>query len=154
MHGLGLTKEFVEKICTPFNEAGFAMVCYDQWNSGERAINADVLTELFSWYDRGWKACNDARRIADYLITRDDVDPERLYLMGVSYGAMVGTHVLAHDKRFKAGVLTVGGGNFKVMLDAPLIRREVPGPVLALLKPVANWFGRCFDPISSAAMTG
>lgn len=154
VHGSGQRKDFVEKICTPFNEAGFAMISYDQWNCGERKIKEGGLKKITAWYDRGWKACNDARRIADYLVTRDDVDPERLYLVGASYGAMTSTHILARDKRFKAGVLVVGGGNFNIMLDAPLIKREVPGVALALLKPVANWLGKPFDPINSAGMTG
>jgi len=154
VHGSGQRKDFVEKICTPFNDAGFAMISYDQWNCGERKIKEGGIKKITAWYDRGWKACNDARRIVDYLLTRDDVDPERIYLVGASYGAMTSTHILARDKRFKAGVLVVGGGNFNIMLDAPLIKREVPALALAVLKPVANWIGKPFDPINSAPMTG
>lgn len=162
VHGSGQDKRFVETICTPFNQAGFAMVSYDQWNRGERKITEGGLKKALAWYDRGWKAVNDARRIADYLLTRDDVDPERLYLVGASYGAMTGTHILAHDKRFKAGVLVVGGGDFKVMLDAPLIKDELGKALgetqskvlLGILKPVARWLGGAFDPVRSAAMTG
>src|SRR5690606_33952119 len=126
MHGSGQRKEFVESICTPFNQAGFAMLSYDQWNCGERKIKDGALKKASAWYTRGWKAVNDTRRIVDYLETRDDVDADRIYLVGASYGAMTGTHVLARDKRFKAGVLVVGGGDFKVFLDAPLIRENVP----------------------------
>lgn len=153
MHGSGQRKEFVESICTPFNKAGFNMLSYDQWNCGERKIKEGGLTKSLAWYDRGWKAVNDTRRLADYLVTRPDVDPDRLYLVGASYGAMTGTHVLARDKRFKAGVLVVGGGDFKLILDAPIIRQEVPGPVLAALKPITRWFVGPFDPIRSAADT-
>ena len=154
VHGSGQDKRFVEKICTPFNQAGFNMVSYDQWNRGERKIKEGGVKKITAWYDRGWKAVNDARRIADYLLTRDDVDPERLYLVGASYGAMTGTHILALDKRFKAGVLVVGGGDFNIMLDAPLIKKEVPAMALAILKPVANWLGKPFDPVRSAPNTG
>ncbi len=153
LHGSGQRKEFVESICTPFNKAGFAMLSYDQWNCGERKIKEGTLKKASAWYTRGWKAVNDARRIADYLATRDDVDMDRLYLVGASYGAMTGTHVLARDKRFQAGVLVVGGGDFKVMLDAPLIRDNVPGALLATLKPVARWLGGPFDPVRSAPDT-
>lgn len=155
IHGSGQRKDFVEEICTPFNQGGFAMVSYDQWNCGERKLPKEAtLKKITAWYERGGKAVNDARRIADYLVTRPDVDPDRLYLVGASYGAMTGTHVLAFDKRFKAGVLVVGGGNFKIMLDAPLIRNNVPHALLAVLKPVANWLGGPFDPIRDAAKTG
>lgn len=153
VHGSGQSKNFVEEICTPFNKAGFAMVSYDQWGRGGRKLPEGDWRKITAWYDRGWKATNDARRLVDYLLTRDDVDPERIYLVGASYGAMTGTHILAHDKRFKAGVLVVGGGNFNIMLDAPLIRREVPAMALAVLKPIANWLGKPFDPIRSAPDT-
>lgn len=154
VHGSGQRKDFVEEICTPFNKAGFNMISYDQWNCGERKIKGSQLAKVTAWYDRGWKAVNDARRIADYLVTRDDVDPERLYLVGASYGAMTSTHILALDKRFKAGVLVVGGGDFKIMLDAPLIRNNVPALALAIVQPAARWLGAAFDPIRSAAQTG
>lgn len=154
VHGSGQRKTFVEEICTPFNKAGFAMVSYDQWNCGDRKLPEGDWRKITAWYDRGWRACNDARRLADYLLTRDDVDPDRLYLVGASYGAMTGTHILAHDKRFKAGVLVVGGGNFNVMLQAPLIKANVPSVVLAILSPVASWLGGPFDPIRSAPDTG
>jgi dienelactone hydrolase len=154
VHGSGQRKEFVEEICTPFNQAGFAMISYDQWNCGERKIKDSTLKKITAWYERGWKATNDARRIVDYLLTRDDVDPERIYLVGASYGAMTSTHILAHDKRFKAGVLVVGGGDFKIMLDAPLIRENVPAPILAVVQPIARWLGAAFDPIRSAGKTG
>lgn len=153
LHGSGQDKGFVESICSPFNQAGFNMLSYDQWNRGERKIKEGGLTKALSWYDRGWKTVNDARRIADYLVRRPDVDPERMYLVGASYGAMTGTHVIARDKRFKAGVLVVGGGDFKLILDAPIIREEAPGPLLAVLKPIARWFVGPFDPIRSAPDT-
>jgi len=154
IHGSGQNKNFVQEICTPFNQGGFAMVSYDQWNCGERKLPKDSFKKITAWYERGAKAVNDARRLADYLVTRPDVDPERLYLVGASYGAMTGTHVLAFDKRFKAGVLVVGGGDFKIMLDAPLIRDNVPSLLLTCLKPFANWLGGPFDPITGAPKTG
>jgi dienelactone hydrolase len=154
VHGSGQRKGFVEEICTPFVKAGFAMVSYDQWNCGERKLKGNGLEKITAWYTRGWKAVNDARRLADYLVTRPDVDPDRLFLVGASYGAMTSTHILALDKRFKAGVFVVGGGDFKIMLDAPLIKREVPGLLLAVVKPAARWLGAAFDPMRSAAQTG
>lgn len=154
VHGSGQRKDFVEEICTPFVKGGFAMVSYDQWNCGERKLKGSGLQKITAWYTRGWKAVNDARRLADYLVTRPDVDPDRLFLVGASYGAMTSTHILALDKRFKAGVLVVGGGDFKIMLDAPLIRENVPSLALAVLKPVARWLGAAFDPMRSAAQTG
>jgi poly(3-hydroxybutyrate) depolymerase len=152
LHGSGQDKRFVEQICTPFNAAGFAMVSYDQFGRGGRKVEG--WAAVTSWNDRGWKTVDDTRRLIDYLITRPDVDPARIYLVGASYGAMTGTHVLAFEKRIRAAALVVGGGNFKVMLDAPLIRENVPGIVLAILKPLSGFLGGPFDPVRSAPKVG
>ena len=155
VHGSGQDKRFVEDICTPFVEAGFAMLSFDQLGRGERRDrDAGILDTIRVGYNRGWAAVDDVSRIVDYLLTRDDVDPDRIYFVGVSYGAMVGTHVLARDKRFDAGVLIVGGGDFRVMADAPLIRDNIPGPIHAGLRGAARWLGGPFDPILSAPHTG
>ena len=48
------------------------------------------------------------RRGVDILTARPDVDPQRIGLVGHSYGAMMGTVAAAVDKRFKAAVFEVG----------------------------------------------
>lgn len=153
VHGSGQTKRFIDSIASPFNKAGFNMVSFDQLGRGDRPVEGGAWQGLRTWYDRGWTAVDDASRVVDYLLTRDDVDPDRIYYVGASYGAMVGTHVLARDKRFAAGVLIVGGGDFRVMADAPLIRDNIPGPIHAVLKQAAPWIGGVFDPILSAPYT-
>jgi dienelactone hydrolase len=51
----------------------------------------------------------DLRRSVDYLLTRRDVDPEKLAFFGVSYGARVASVALAVEQRFKAAVIWSGG---------------------------------------------
>ena len=154
VHGAGQSKSFVERICSPFNASGFNMVSFDQWGQGEREHGGGALEAARSWRERGWRSVHDTRRIVDYLLTRDDVDPERLYLVGASYGSMVSTHVLAQDKRFDAAILLVGGGDFRIMADAPIFKEEIPAPLRAVLKPAFVWVGKAFDPIYSAPHTG
>jgi formylglycine-generating enzyme required for sulfatase activity/dienelactone hydrolase len=52
---------------------------------------------------------NDARRSVDYLATRKDIETSRLAFFGFSWGADVGTRILALDSRFHAAVLLAGG---------------------------------------------
>jgi formylglycine-generating enzyme required for sulfatase activity/cephalosporin-C deacetylase-like acetyl esterase/predicted Ser/Thr protein kinase len=51
----------------------------------------------------------DIQRSVDYLITRPDIDHQRLAYAGSSWGAASGAWVLAVDRRFKAAVLMDGG---------------------------------------------
>jgi len=51
----------------------------------------------------------DLRRSLDYLITRSDIDHERLAFYGWSWGSIEGPISLALESRFKTAVLAVGG---------------------------------------------
>jgi dienelactone hydrolase len=54
----------------------------------------------------------DLRRAVDLLMTRPDVDPERIAYLGVSYGGAMGGLLAGIDHRLKACVLVVGDGGF------------------------------------------
>jgi len=149
VHGSGQSKGFIEEISTPFNEAGFAMISFDQHMRGTRRVEGN-LRQGIAWRERAWKTIADARRVIDYLETRPDIDPNRIYLVGASWGAITGTTVVAQDKRIKAAVLVVGGGDINTMLDAPLIRDNVPRPVLALARPVVRYLMSVADPVRHA----
>jgi dienelactone hydrolase len=127
LHGSDQEKEFVEEIATPFNQAGFAVVCFDQYMRGERRVRGSVITIGRAYRERCWKTVHDTRRLIDYLQTRPDVDRDRIYLIGASYGAITGTAVVAQERRIKAAILVVGGGNCRLIAKAPEVRRELPG---------------------------
>ena len=153
LHGSHQEKEFVEEICTPFNEAGFAMVCFDQHMRGERKVRGSVLKTMKAFRDRCYKTVHDTRRLIDYLATRPDIDSKRVYLIGASYGAITGTVVVAQEKRIRAAALVVGGGNFMLLANAPEVRKELPkwlwpvaGPLMVVAAGVA-------DPLHHAAQT-
>jgi dienelactone hydrolase len=120
LHGIGQSKSSLRQITPPFNQCGFAFVTFDQYMQGERKLpkKSPILTYLGAFRDRPAKTVNETRRLIDYLLTRPDIDPQRIYLLGASYGAVMGSTVLAKDKRVRAGVLTYGGGNFSVLLDS------------------------------------
>ncbi len=152
LHGSGQKKEFIDEIATPFTKAGFAMVSFDQWLRGGRRVEG-TLAQGWGWRTRFWKTVNDTRRLVDYLQTRPEMDPERIYLTGASYGAITGTVVLAKEKRIKAGALVVGGGDIDTMLKAPMIRDSVPAAALFLAKPIVKYFVSVADPVRHAGLT-
>ena len=154
LHGIGQSKRFLEEICTPFNEAGFAMACFDQSMQGEREGEGGPLAQAAAFRKRPWKTINDTRRLIDYLQTNPDIDPERIYLIGASYGAITGSTATAFDKRIRASVLVVGGADIKTMLDAPLIKNAVNNaPLHWLGKQAVAFMMRPADPKRYAAGT-
>lgn len=153
LHGSHQEKEFVEEICTPFNEAGFAMVCFDQHMRGERKVRGSALKTMKAFRDRCYKTVHDTRRLIDYLATRPDIDSNRVYLIGASYGAITGTVVVAQEKRIRAAALVVGGGNFRLLANAPEVRKELPKWLWPVAGPLMVVAAGAADPIHHAAQT-
>ena len=178
LHGIGQNKNFLKEITAPFNQAGFALVSFDQFTQGERKLRGkpSVRERLVAFAQRPAKTINETRRLVDYLSTHPDIDPQRIYIVGASYGAVTGSTVLARDKRLRAGVMVYGGGDFSKLMDSyanhlgvavalglidgknldpekpplpvltPGQERKV-GAVLGCLIPVARYFLGVADPI-------
>jgi len=127
LHGIGQNKNFLREITAPFNQAGFAFVCFDQFTRGERKLRGkqSVLARSQALVERTGKTINEARRLIDYLSAHPDLDPQRIYLVGASYGAVTGATVMARDKRLRAGVLVYGGGDFRKLLNSDANRLGV-----------------------------
>jgi eukaryotic-like serine/threonine-protein kinase len=51
----------------------------------------------------------DLQRTVDYLVTRDDIDPDALAYFGLSMGATLGPISTAVEDRFAASILVAGG---------------------------------------------
>jgi len=181
LHGIGQNKNFLKEITAPFNEAGFALVSFDQYTQGERKLGGkkSFLDRLEAFAQRPAKTINETRRLIDYLATHPDIDPERIYLVGASYGAVTGSTAMARDKRVRAGVMVYGGGDFNKLLDSyanhlsvavalglidgknlnpekpplpkltPSQERKV-GAVIGCIKPLARYFLGVADPIHYA----
>ena len=57
-------------------------------------------------------AVNDTRRLIDWLGTREEVDPDRVAIIGFSMGALASATIMGNDPRIAAGVYMVGGAMF------------------------------------------
>lgn len=182
LHGIGQDKNFLKQIYSPFSRAGFAFVSFDQYMRGERKLRQprSFLDELAAFVERPAKTVNETRRLIDYLAGRPEIDPRRIYLVGASYGAVMGSTVLAKDKRLRAGVMVYGGGDFSKLADSYANRlgvaaalglidgrnlnpEKAPLPtltpsqerqvemVLGLIKPLVTHFLGVADPIHYAS---
>jgi alpha-beta hydrolase superfamily lysophospholipase len=82
----------------PFIEKGFAVLAIDGPGQGETRERGIKCT-AGNYADAGNLAC-------DYLVSRPDIDPERLGIMASSMGSYWAPRVVAEEKRFKACAVT------------------------------------------------
>ena len=75
----------------------------------------DFLTSIhggddsYAFTEYAIQLVKDFRRCVDYLETRDDIDSNKLALLGVSWGGEMAPIILAVEDRIKAAVLSLGG---------------------------------------------
>lgn len=80
-------------------------------------LDADDVEQVHEGFRQ---AVIDARRAADFLRSRPEVDPDRVGVVGISLGAIVGATAAGVDPRFARAVLVVGGGDLaKILENAP-----------------------------------
>jgi alpha-beta hydrolase superfamily lysophospholipase len=86
------------------NEAGYVAIGFDYRGWGESGGERGRLAPL--------EQIDDIRNTITYLETLEFVDPDRIGLMGISYGCLTAPHAAAIDKRVKAvlGCLGVATG--------------------------------------------
>jgi len=71
-------------------------------------------TNLYKEHVIQW--AKDMGRTVDYLETRKDIDADKLAYYGYSWGGRLGGIMLAVEKRFKTGILNLGGLRFQSQL--------------------------------------
>jgi len=152
LHGIGQSKGFLDRIAEPFVKEGYVILCFDQYMQGEREINrANPFEMALAFRRRAALTVNETRRLVDYLESRPDIDKDRIFLLGASYGAITGSTAAAFDKRFKAALLCYGGGDPAKLVDSVVVR-NVAGPIGVIpIKAVAKWYLGVSDPCNYVA---
>ena len=72
-----------------------------------RTASNDELMRYFRNLYIAW--VNDTDKVLDYLETREEIDSNNIFYLGMSYGALFNTHTLLFENRFKGAILYVGG---------------------------------------------
>ena len=95
LHGYGQSKAFMLPHAAYLHQAGYNVLLFDFRDSGDSGGAAVTF---------GMKEPLDVRGAVAYLMTRPDVDPTRIGVLGVSLGASSGLLAMADDPRINAAV--------------------------------------------------
>ena len=101
-------------------QRGIAALCIDTWNFGERRGRTE--SELFK--ELLWKGqvlwglmVYDTLKVTDYLLTRPDIDPERIASIGLSMGSTMAWWHAALDERVRVCIDLCCLTDFQALID-------------------------------------
>lgn len=131
LHGTGGNKEGVRNWLDELAKRGFVAVAIDARYHGECSGGLPGAAAYQAAITAAWKTpdgephehpfyydtCWDLWRLVDYLQTRDDVDPDRIGMMGISMGGIETWLAASVDERIKVAVPAIGVQSFRWSLD-------------------------------------
>jgi dienelactone hydrolase len=122
-YGIGdnKTASYIVNLGRQFVANGYVVLTIDVPERGERANGAKKLNFLLDQkkaHDLFLQYLGDYSRSVDYLLTRPEVDADRIGYLGISWGAITGLTFVAHEPRVKTMVSMVGGGGLLDLVGA------------------------------------
>ena len=119
LHGLGGSRADSAKVAPLLAGQGVAIVSIDAAHHGDRRAEGGAMFSAdLEMMVKGFRqTIIDNRRALDYIASRDDLDAERVVLVGVSMGGILGSMVASLDERILAPFLIVGGGDLVGILQ-------------------------------------
>jgi uncharacterized protein len=122
MHGLGGNRADLLSQAAAVVENGYNALLFDVRNHGE---SEGTITTL------AYHEINDVRGAVDYLLARDDVDGEKIGLVGHSMGAIASLIATAEIPEIKAVVAEAGFKNIRGNTDSIIRALTGRAPVLS-----------------------
>ena len=127
----------VQSRCIAAARLGFFVLCVDAFGAGERGLGKKLgeyhgemvaATLLPVGLPLSGLQVYENMRAVDYLLTRPEVDPDRIGITGASGGGNQSMYAGAFDERFRCVVPTCSVGNYQAYLGAACCLCEVvPG---------------------------
>jgi dienelactone hydrolase len=127
LHGTGGSRQNMLALCRKLATRGFIAIAIDGRYHGERTESGQGSAEYEAAIVRAWlgngehplyyDTVRDVMRLVDYLETRDDVDAERIGLIGISKGGIETYLAAALDQRIAVAVPCLGVQSFRWALD-------------------------------------
>lgn len=126
VHGWGSSKQRMLRYTKPLIEANYALLLFDIRSHGESDEVKVASAKIFR---------NDVLAALNYAKGRRDVDPQRIGILAHSFGAFGSVIANKEDIGIKALVTDSMPTRFETMVQASLVRFNMPyyplGPILA-----------------------
>ncbi|KAL5074142.1 hypothetical protein RYX36_013126 [Vicia faba] len=124
LHSTNKYKEFLRPLLEAYASRGYIAISVDSRYHGERAKSATTYRDalISAWktgdtmpfiYDTVW----DLIKLADYLTQREDIDPSRIGITGISLGGMHAWFAGAADTRYAVVAPLIGVQGFRWTID-------------------------------------
>jgi dienelactone hydrolase len=133
LHGTGGSKDDpeIKKLLRRFTKEGFIAIAIDGRYHGQRVnsiagTNAYTAAIIKAWENKDdthqqhpffFDTVYDLWKLVDYLVTRPDIDSERIGMMGISKGGIETWMAASIDTRIKVAVPVIAAQSFKWSLD-------------------------------------
>jgi dienelactone hydrolase len=65
------------------------------------------------WLETHQSSVREIRRIIDWAVKREEIDPQKIAIAGISLGGMISSMAMAAEKRIAAGIFIAIGGNME-----------------------------------------
>lgn len=120
MHGYLGSKEDAEPLARPMKRLGVSVFALDAAYQGARSSTEirRVIRDPVRLVALYRQTVVDMRRALDYLDTRQECDPERLGVVGLSFGGVAGLLTAAVDDRVRSTVAMSISGSFDGLLSS------------------------------------
>lgn len=166
-HGLGGSKDdpAYKGAMMILMQNGFAVALIDLPAHGERRLpELDALAEsglgslkpeelggyLELAADVTTQAVKDLRRTVDLLLSVDQIDPDRIGYVGLSYGAILGATFSGVESRLACAALVVGGASWAEIIANSRLTSAARAPATLDPHAVAEWL-KASDPLYFAS---
>ena len=131
LHGTGGNKESQKQWLTDLAKRGMIALAIDARYHGERSGGAKGAAAYVEAITRAWHTkpgdrlehpfyydtCWDLWKTVDYLLTRDDIDPKKIGMIGTSMGGIETWLAASADERVAVIVPMIGVQSFRWSLD-------------------------------------
>ncbi|TKY74572.1 putative esterase YitV [Spatholobus suberectus] len=124
LHSTNKYKEVLRPVLKAYASRGYIAISVDSRYHGERATSTTTYRDalISAWktgvtmpfiYDTVW----DLFKLADYLTQREDIDPSRIGITGVSLGGMHAWFAAVADTRYAVVAPLIGVQGFRWAID-------------------------------------